>query len=108
MADQSDISTLWAGILASGTFIGGVIVAILKGGKSNPEPERHEDREIQHMMDRMEKIESRQSESDIRIEVAMNLFGEVKEQSSEIKKQLNEMNMNITRALTQLEERRRK
>lgn len=108
MPDAPDIPSWWAGILAAGTFIGGIIVAIFKGGKAKPESERHDDREIQHMMDRMGKIESRQSESDIRIEVAMNLFGEVKEQSSEIKKQLNEMNMNITRALTQLEERRRK
>jgi hypothetical protein len=84
-----------------------MLAALFKGDKPK-DRKAPEDFDMSHMLNRMSDIEQRQSESDIRVGVAMGLFEEVREQSTEIKKQLTDMDINIMKALTQLEERRGK
>lgn len=103
MAETGEII---AGAGAVGAFLGALAAALgLKRPESKPPSE---DGNMAELYRRLNEIEQRQSASDVRIEFATEIFEDVKHQLTEVKKQIGEMNTNITKALTQLEERRRR
>jgi hypothetical protein len=96
MAEHGEIPAAWAGLAAAGTFIGGVIAALLKFWKQPEKPESP----MEILTHRVSEVERRQHEMDARVTDVFELLAEVQRTMATCQADIRE-------ALTRLQERRK-